>query len=228
MKWLLSLHPVEKHVTDPAEKLLNSMRVTSRCRYNASLRLSRNSAFSFSTTTLLSLGLILIPLLQNAGIRLAYPEKVLNVLQIFLAVAVLVYSLVNATARYEVRSEALNECGDKIKDLIRGLRRDMSTIPLSGNAVDLEKYHLRYNEVSTDTENHSRLDYLFASLEMRDDFTITGLKRLLLTFRAYASYALMHLAPIALISLEIVFILDILGITSILLRYFVAIDNISC
>lgn len=45
--WLFSLEPLEKTVLDPAEKLLNSMRVTARCRFNASVRLKRQSNFSF-------------------------------------------------------------------------------------------------------------------------------------------------------------------------------------
>ncbi|WP_251373279.1 SLATT domain-containing protein, partial [Escherichia coli] len=121
-KWIFSLNPVEAVVNDPTQKLLNSMRVTSKCRYNASIRLKRQSQLSFFSTTVLSLGLILIPLLQNADIHLHLPLKVLNMLQIFLAVSVLVYSVIIGTAHYEIRSKQLNECGDKIKDLIRIFR----------------------------------------------------------------------------------------------------------
>ena len=78
----------------------------------------------------------MIPLLENADIQLAYPPRVLNMLQIFLAVAVLVYSTINATAKYETRSERLNECGDRIKELIRELRADIETAK-TGTAVDL-------------------------------------------------------------------------------------------
>lgn len=46
-KWIFSLNPVEAVVNDPTQKLLNSMRVTSKCRYNASIRLKRQSQLSF-------------------------------------------------------------------------------------------------------------------------------------------------------------------------------------
>lgn len=218
-RWIFSLDPVEKDVTDPVEKLLNGMRVTSKCRYNASIRLKRQSQFSFFATTLLSLGLILVPLLQNSDIQLAFPPKVLNMLQIFLAVAVLVYSVINATARYETRSEALNECGDKIKDLIRNLRREVSEGKTSGVNVDLAKYNQRYDDVSTDAENHGRVDFMLASLEMRSDYKYTGLIRLAMHLRAGLLYLVPYAVPFLLVFGELVFVTDMLGATAVFTPY---------
>jgi hypothetical protein len=107
---------MERSINDPGEKLLNSMRTTARCRFHAAQRLKKQGDFSFFTTTILSLGLILIPLIQNAEIKLAYSDKVLNMMQIFLAVSILVYSTINSTARYDLRSQVLSECGDKLKE----------------------------------------------------------------------------------------------------------------
>ncbi|WP_428944285.1 SLATT domain-containing protein [Pantoea sp. FN060301] len=167
--WLFCLLPIESEVNDTAKKLLNSMRVTSKCRYNAAVRLKLQSQFSFFSTTVLSLGLILIPLLQNSDIKLYFSPKILNMLQIFLAVAILVYSVIIGTARYELRSEALNKCGDDIKDLIRKLRREVAEAKRSGASVELKKYNNQYDYVSTKSENHSRVDFILASLEMRFD-----------------------------------------------------------
>ena len=44
-------------------------------------------------------------------------------MSIFLAVSVLVYSVVIGTAKYEVRAEGLTQCGDKLKELNRELNR---------------------------------------------------------------------------------------------------------
>lgn len=217
--WLLSLQPVEQTVNDPVEKLLNGMRVTSKCRYNASVRLKRQSQFSFITTTILSLGLILIPLLQNSNIALSFQDKVLNMLQVFLAVSVLVYSVIIATARYETRSEALNECGDKIKDLIRNLRREVAESKTSGVAVDLAHYNQRYGDVSTDAENHARVDFLLASLEMSSDYRYTGFVRLLRFAKGGILYSVPYWVPLAMIAVEIIFILDMVGATHILSPY---------
>lgn len=220
LSWLFSLQPVERQVSDPIEKLLNGMRVTSKCRYNASVRLRRQSQFSFATTTVLSLGLILIPLLQNSDIKLSFPDKVLNMLQVFLAVSVLVYSVIIATARYETRSEALNDCGDKIKDLIRSLRQEVADSAQSGTKVNLAHYNQRYGEVSTDAENHARVDFVLASLEMSSDYCYTGCVRLLRYLRAGVLYSLPYLVPVTMIAIEIIFITDMIGATKILTPYF--------
>lgn len=113
LSWLISSGVRERPVKDAAEKLQMSMRTTAKCRYNASIRLQHQAKYSFFTTTLLSLGLIFIPLMQNAGMPIAYRPNVLNMMSIFLAVAVLVYSVVIGTARYDVRATQLTECGDK-------------------------------------------------------------------------------------------------------------------
>jgi hypothetical protein len=171
--WLFSRKPFQVAVDDPAKHLLFSMTVTSKCRYNASIRIKNVSQFSFFTTVILSLGLILIPLLQNADIELAYPPRVLNMLQIFLAVAVLVYSVVNSTAKYETRAERLNECGDKIKELIRELR-----VTIAGGAkVDLNAFNQRYTLISTDSENHVRVDYWLAVVRTPEYYNVSGLIR---------------------------------------------------
>ncbi|CDH26234.1 SLATT domain-containing protein [Xenorhabdus bovienii] len=107
--WLWSLNPMEKSVDKPADKLLNSMRITAKCRFNASGSLKNISNYSFLTTTILSLGLIFIPLLQITGKKLPYNDDALTAIQIFLAVSVLVYSVVIATAKYELRSSYLNK-----------------------------------------------------------------------------------------------------------------------
>lgn len=219
ISWFFSLDPIETEVSDPGQKLLNGMRVTSKCRYNASIRLKRQSQFSFFATTILSLGLILVPLLQNSDIKLAFTPKVLNMLQIFLAVAVLVYSVINATARYETRSEALNECGDKIKDLISNLRREVSESKSSGAAIDLKSYNQRYDDVSTDAENHARVDFVFASLEMKTDYRYTGIVRMFKYLHGAILYAIPYIIPVLMLLTEVLFIGDMLGITNVFAPY---------
>jgi len=109
------------HKKNAKEKFQMSIRATAKCRFNAAERLKRQGKFAFFTTTILSLGLIFIPLMQNSGIKLAFSTNVLNTMSIFLAVAVLVYSVVIGTARYEARADKLTQCGDNLKDLSREL-----------------------------------------------------------------------------------------------------------
>lgn len=215
LKWLFSLEQVEKEETDPAMKLLNSMRITAKCRFNASVRLQRLGKYSFFTTTIFSLGLIFIPLYQRSGLQLPYSAEVLGMLQIFLAVAVLVYSVVNATAKYDSRATVLDNCGVQIKELIRKLRLDISESKKSGVSVNLEEYHKSYHVISTEPENHNRGDYIFATLESRNDFQITGIPRLISYCKAYAVCLVPYIIPTLMMLFEILIITDILRITCI-------------
>lgn len=215
LAWLLSTQPEENQEKDPARKLLNSMRLTAKCRFNASLRLERLSRYSFLTSTILSLGLIFIPLYEWSGLRVPYPDSVLNMLQIFLAVAVLVYSVVNATAKYDARSADLDICGVKIKELIRTLRHEVSGASESGVTIDLEKFHQQYHVISTEPENHHRVDFIFAKLESKKDFYISGFPRLFLYFKGIVLYSIPYVIPTSMMSFEVLFINDILGVTSV-------------
>jgi len=212
--WLFSLEPTEKFETDPLKKLINSSRTTARCRFNASTRLKRLSSYSFFTTTFLSLGLIFIPLVQNSDVQLHFMPKVLNMMQIFLAVAVIVYSVVNGTARYDIRSIQLNECGDKLKDLIRTLREEEKKNNSSANQ-NLKEYHEKYNDILSESENHTRLDFLMTSLEMVNDYKITGLFKIFYHVKVFFWYAIPFILPSIMMFSEILFILDMLAITNV-------------
>lgn len=217
--WLFSRGSRERAVKDASEKLQMSMRTTAKCRYNASARLQHQGKYSFFTTTVLSLGLVFIPLIQNSNVPLAFQANVLNMMQIFLGVAVLVYSVVIGTARYELRAEQLTECGDKLKELIRELDKDRE----SGNGIvdaqTLATFQRRYSDIVTDVENHSRNDYRFATLEMMNDYFLTGLVRFKLFLEAHAIRAFGFLLPSLLMTMEVIFITDMMGATDILTSY---------
>ncbi|WP_047551857.1 SLATT domain-containing protein [Methylotenera sp. G11] len=225
-RWLLSLNERERAVKDASEKLQMSMRTTAKCRYNAAGRLQRQGKFAFFTTTTLSLGLIFIPLMQNSGISLAFKPSVLNMMVIFLAVAVLVYSVVIGTARYELRAENLTECGDKLKELIREIDKDRENHAKISDS-QLSKYQERYSDIVTDTENHIRSDYRLAMLEMTRDYYISGLPRMLCFVLAFSSRFTAYIVPIIMILFEILFITDMIGITKLLIPYFSGVVNAS-
>lgn len=207
--WLFCLQPESDTITDPFRRLLLSMNVTAKSRFNASMRLRSKSAISFYTTTTLSLGLILIPLLQNSDIQLAFHSKALNMMQIFLAVAILVYSIINSKAGYDVRSEKLNMCGDRIKEISRELDSKLA----AGENPDYKEYLDKYDEVVRDSENHTRPDYLQTKLQLKRYYKITGLK-----LGAYWSlFRIMQLrdagVAVILISIELIFVSEMLGFT---------------
>lgn len=219
ISWLLSGGVRERSVKDASEKLQMSMRTTAKCRYNASIRLQHQAKFSFFTTTVLSLGLVFIPLMQNASVQIAFKPNVLNMMSIFLAVAVLVYSVVIGTARYDVRATQLTECGDKLKELIRGLDKDREAASDRISATTLDDYQKRYSDIVTDVENHVRNDYRFAVLEMVNDYFLTGLPRLKIYVEAELVRALTYALPTLLLLLEVLFITDMMAVTDVLTPY---------
>lgn len=219
LSWLFGQGKQERDLLDAADKLQLSMRTTAKCRYNASVRLEQHGRFSFFTTTVLSLGLVFIPLMQNAGVPLAYKANVLNMMQIFLGVAVLVYSVVIGTARFDMRSTQLTECGDKLKELIRELDKEREANQNGIPKAVLTSFQERYSMIVTDVENHIRNDYRLATLEMKKDYFIKGLPRLKLYMEAQVSRAFGYLLPMCLMIMEVIFITDMMGGTKILTPY---------
>lgn len=217
--WLWSLGPREKAASTAFEKLHMSMRTTVKCRFAAADRLKNYARFSFFTTTVLSLGLILIPLIQNSQVTLSVAPSVLNMMQIFLAVAVLVFSVVIGTAKYELRSELLTECGNRLKELIREMNRLKGTAE-GNDPAELERLEREYSRITTDVENHARVDYRRTWLDMRNDYFLTGIPRLRFLTATYWYSFYPYLMPLILMAMEIMFVTDMLGITALLPKAF--------
>ncbi|MEI7219472.1 SLATT domain-containing protein [Pectobacterium carotovorum] len=209
----------EKSYKDEIERLENTMKTTAFSRYNAAERLKRHSKMAFFNTTILSLGLILIPLLQMARVKLAFNNDVLSAMQVFLAVSVLVYSVITGTARYDFRSEELNNCGDSLKKLIRRIRNEKNTKDTSREMIN----HIQdeYSEIVSKTENHTRNDFLLAALKINDIYSFNKRERFF-KYLKYSFFELFFYIPsIFLLFLEVVFILDIMFITHIFTPYLI-------
>lgn len=204
LKWFIGIGFYERSKLSPAETFLLTMRVTAKCRFNAANRLGNLNKFSFLTTTLLSLGLIFIPLAQNSDIDIAIKQGVINMMQIFLAVSVLVYSIIIGTSKYEVRSEKLTACGDSLKELIRKLNKKIKENSLELN--ELEDYQVTYAHIISKTENPQNVDYIIATLDMGRDYKITGLRRLHLKIKSYFLLFIPYYIPVLMLSLEAAFI----------------------
>ena len=77
-KWFFSREVFESQHKNESERLENTMKITSISRYNASVRLKLQGKISFITTTILSLGLIFMPLMQLANIHLIFSSNILS------------------------------------------------------------------------------------------------------------------------------------------------------
>jgi len=207
LKWIFSSYPEDlKSFEDPSDKLAYNMKVTAKNRYHASSRIEWEKKVNFFTNIFLSLGLIFIPLLQNAGIDVLFKNSVLNMMQIFLAVSVLVFSIINSMSNYEVRAEKLRECADGIRDLIREFRG------LDKQSIELKMYTEKYNNIVKTCENHTPIDYIKTKFELRDNFKITGLRWIRLKLEYILFRNIPFLASILLVIFELSFILQMLGV----------------
>jgi len=204
-------------------KLIASIKTTAINRYNASNRLARQGRFTFGISTIFSLGLIFIPLMQLAKAPLLLSGDILSAFQIFLAVAILVYSIIIGTARYQIRSEQLNDCGDKLKSLIRDLRSQDSEEP---DEISLKEHQRRYESIIADVENHERRDYILTILRTPDLFSLTGAGRAYHWTKFCFSACISYLPSIALVAVELFLITDMFGITKIFTPYLTSASSI--
>ncbi|MGL5079132.1 MAG: SLATT domain-containing protein [Waterburya sp.] len=213
----ISLSPSDVECKTQRTKLIASMKTTAVNRYNASNRLIWQSKVTFSVSTLFSLGLIFVPLMQLAKAPLAMNGDVLSAIQIFLAVAILVYSIITGTARFEIRSEQLNDCGDKIKSLIRELR--IAPENEEKEASLLRDFQKQYEKIIADVENHDRSDYLLTIVRSPDLFILSFPGRVFWWLKYCCSSLVSYLPALALVVIEILLITDMFGITKIFSPY---------
>lgn len=193
------------------------MKTTAVNRYNASNRLIWQSKVTFSVSTLFSLGLIFVPLMQLAKVPLNLNSDVLGAIQIFLAVAILVYSIITGTARFELRSEQLNDCGDKIKSLIRDLR--VAPDDENNEAELLTSVQKKYESIIADVENHERSDYILTILRSPDLFHLGPLGRIFWWVKYFSSALISYWPAFALVAIEALLISDMFGVTKIFSPY---------
>lgn len=205
--------PAKRPGLDDADKFQLSMRTTANCRHNAASRIEANGRVAFISTTLLSLGLVFIPLMQNSGVDLALKDSVLNMVQIFLGVAVLVYSLIIGTARYEIRALELSNNAAQIKELIHELQliRDQNNGLVAPPA--LQEIQQKYARIVTSCENHEQNDYNLAMLEMPNDYTAGDFTKLVIRSQAILSGSWRFVAPTILLVAVLIMIFEMFNIS---------------
>src|SRR5438477_12931002 len=93
---------------DAYEKLGDNVYLVTKNYFAASKRLSMHESASQWTLSLLSLGLIVLPLLTVTKMPMRYPQNVVDFASISLAVAVLMFSLLIGANKYAVRSERMH------------------------------------------------------------------------------------------------------------------------
>lgn len=176
---------------DSFNNLYKKMDATSKTRFNASRRLRLHSKFSTYTVVIISLGLILISLMQAYGLGNNIESSLVGFIQVFSAVAVLVYSLLIDKNDYSNLSEKMYSCASKLGELKQKVHPHLEK-ERSQSEYDSfrDEYHGVLKLYETHSNNDFRGDYFRAKLEMPENYEIKGFDWAVLKAQIYFLHAL--------------------------------------
>lgn len=146
------------------KELYRKVDIVARIRYDAARRLRTHQKLSQWVITFLSLLLILVPLLQALDVPLRHSENFLNAVSVFLAVLVLVYSLLIGMENYAGRAEKMQNCGTELSYLTRELY-PYRELDHEENAY--KDFSLKYQIILEKHENHEPIDFKQFTLERK-------------------------------------------------------------
>jgi hypothetical protein len=141
---------------DAYQKLGDNMYLVTKNYFAASKRLALHNSASQWTLSLLSLGLIVLPLLTITKIPIRYPQNVVDFASISLAVAVLMFSLLIGANSYSVRSERMHRAGLELNELLREMRSHVDEPEKKKHYQDFDR---RYSDILQRYENVDEVDY---------------------------------------------------------------------
>jgi hypothetical protein len=149
---------------------------TSKARFNAHSRLKAQYFALHWSLSFFSLGLIVIPLIRLSGLQISIDSKILDLLQITLAMFVLVYSLILSSSHSKDKIEKMHRCGLELNHLAR----EMLPYCKDEGEFDIEvynKYQDKYSLKLNAYDNHSKIDFAFYKLENLDEYPLSWIQR---------------------------------------------------
>ena len=102
------------------------------------------------------MGLIFIPLIHTFGLESRFSPEYSNFIQVVLAIAILVISILLNMTNFAVRADRIHQCGMILNALSRKIHRHIN----DNSSAD------EYDSVLQGYENHSTIDYLFTKNHM--------------------------------------------------------------
>jgi len=184
---------------DSFQNLYKKMDATAKTRFYASRRLMLHTKFSTYTVVIISMAIILIALMQTYGIGENIHTKYASVIQIFSAIAVLVYSLLIDKNEYAATAEKMFACASKVSELKQRMHplKEMDNPPEDQYSAFQKEYWQILDLYETHSNNDFTGDNIRARLDMTEFYSFSKLERALKhikVFRLYifdfASYAL--------------------------------------
>lgn len=165
------------------------MDATSKTRFHTSRRLKLHATSSTYSVVIISLGLILIALMQAYTLGKNINSNLVGLIQVFSSIAVLVYSLLIEKNNYSNLSEKMYSCASELGDLKQKLK------PYFTKAIQLEIYEefrKEYYQILKLYETHSsndfRGDYFRAKLEMPEFYSIKGMDWWIIKLTIFIAY----------------------------------------
>ena len=173
---------------DRAAVLAEKIWVTKGARFNAHRRLNAKHYSSLTATALMSVYVVflqLVPMFLGSAAA-GLDERTLSLLTSFLAIAILVLSLLEQGKSYQLRAERLHMCGMALNRLYDELENERAQVPAVPASL-LDDISQRYHEALRSVpENHDPIDNDVFRAQHREHFKVG---RLALT-RTYVSYYL--------------------------------------
>ena len=158
----MNTNKIENH--ESFKGLYRKVDKVSRLRYNAADRLKRHQQFSQWITSLLSVILIIVPLLQALKVKTNVSDQLLNAIQVFLAVLILAYSLLLGIENYSSRSEKMHTCGLELSSLAREI---YPYLEIENDSFLYKRFSEKYQSILEKYENHSQIDNNLYDLKIR-------------------------------------------------------------
>jgi hypothetical protein len=149
------------------DELYRRVYITARASFCAARRLELQSRWSQWTIAMASVALLFIPLAQTFDFELRISTRMLNVLEILLAVIVLVFSLLIGAEIHLIKADKMQRRGLELASIYYALE------PYRKKEEDNALYTgfcTKYDSVLERYDNHLPIDYLEFTLTKKRDY----------------------------------------------------------
>lgn len=150
-------------------------------RFHASRRLARHKKYSTYIVVTISMSIILISLMQTYDIGKKIDTDYASVIQIFSAIAVLVYSLLIDKNNYSATSEKMFACASKISKLQQRMHPYLKLE--TTKEEQYQNFRKEYWEILDLYETHVNNDFIGdnirARLDLKDYYQFSRTERIL-------------------------------------------------
>lgn len=195
-----------------ARRLQRAIRASAHAHSFAGIRLHGKERAWQATLVLLALGLVLLPLLQNAGVALALAPGLLNLIQVFLAVAVLTGVVLQGSANYALRGRMHSECAERLSEIAHEFDKvceDLGTGAMPSHILD--EFRVRHSDALRNIEAPVHDDHRQSRRAMASDYQLDPASRLRLALESASSRLLSLALPLLLLLVEALLLANALG-----------------